>query len=75
MRPTAPGGLIVTTIASIVLVNVLMAQIALRLVYPGSGFQLGMPSLTGLAIVTFFGVMAMVRGWRAFLSANRKQKP
>jgi hypothetical protein len=75
VRKTAPGGLIVTTMASIVLVNVLLAQVVLRVLYPDSGLRLGTVSLIGLAVVTFFGAMAMVRGWRAFLSSNRKQKP
>jgi hypothetical protein len=76
VRRTAPTGLIVTTMAGIVLVNLLLAQIVLRLAYPDSGFQLGTASLIGLAVVTIFGVMAMVRGWREFLGATRaRRKP
>ena len=76
MRQTASTGLIVTTIASIVLVNLLVAQIVLRLAYPNSGFQLGTASLIGLAVVTILGLMAAVRGWRAFIGGARaKGKP
>lgn len=71
MRPAAPFRLIVITMASIVLVNLLLAQVVVRLSYPDSGFQLGTAALIGLAVVTVFGVMAMVRGWRAFLGATR----
>ena len=71
MRQTAPGSLIATTMASIILVNLLVAQVVLRLAYPDSGFKLGTAALIGLAVVTVLGAMAMVRGWRAYLSATR----
>jgi hypothetical protein len=71
VTPTAPLSLTLLTVASLVLVNVLAAQLILRVAYPASAWQFGWSFLLLLVVVTGFALERTVRRWRAYLRAAR----
>jgi hypothetical protein len=67
VNKTAPTGLLWTTMASLVLVNLLAAQAIVAAFYPDSGARLGPASLAALAIVTLVCIISTIVGWRTYL--------
>lgn len=72
VKQDAPGRLLVLTAASIVLLNVVLAQVIARWLYPGNGLQIGTAALAALAIVAVACVLSTIMGWRSYL---RPQPP
>jgi hypothetical protein len=72
VKQDAPGRLLLLTAASIVLLNVVLAQVIAQRLYPGNGLQVGPAVMALLALVAVGCVASTVMGWRAFL---RRQKP
>ena len=66
-QPSA-AGLIVVTMACFVLVNVVIAQVLIRVMYPGSGLQLGTATLIGVAVLAAISLAFLVAGWRRYLN-------
>ena len=67
MDDNAPGKLLGLTAISIVLLNVVVAQVIAQRFYPGNGLQMGPAVLGALAVVALACVVWTVLGWRAFL--------
>jgi len=53
--------------ASLVLVNVLIAQAIVSVYYPASAARLGTAALVGLAILTLASIVYAIIGWRTYL--------
>jgi membrane protein implicated in regulation of membrane protease activity len=70
----APANLILTTMVCLVLVNLLAAQVVLRLFYPASPWQFGLATLLALAVLSVVAVVATLRGWRAYLRLLRRPR-
>ena len=66
-RPTAPLSLILLTMACIVLVNLVLAQLILRVAYPSSEWQLNWGFLLLLVVLTGFALERVLGRWRAYL--------
>ena len=67
MHKSAPFSLLASTMACLVLVNVLLAQAIIRAFYPSSGAELGPAVTVALAIVTVVLAVYAVLGWRTYL--------
>ena len=67
MHKSASFSLLASTMACLVLVNVLLAQVIIRALYPSSGAELGPAVLTALAVLTVVLVVYTVVGWRTYL--------
>jgi hypothetical protein len=67
VKQAAPFHVILITMVTLVLVNLVAAQVLLRVLYSTSSWQLGTPTLIATAVVAAFGVVATVRGWRTYL--------
>ena len=67
MRRSAPVGLLVSTVAVVVIVNLIVAQIIIVAFYPGAGTRLGLTGLIALVVGGVVCALYTVRGWRAYL--------
>lgn len=67
VKQDAPARLLLLTVASIVLLNVVLAQGIARWLYPGSGLQVGTAVLVALACLAVGCAVSTIMGWRAFL--------
>ena len=67
MRRSAPGWLLVSTAACIILVNLVVAQAIVLAFYPDAGTRLGLAALATLAVAALACALYAVRGWRAYL--------
>jgi hypothetical protein len=67
VQKSAPFSLLASSTACLVLVNVVLAQVIIRALYPSSGAELGPAVLTALAVVTVVLVVYTVIGWRSYL--------
>jgi hypothetical protein len=67
MRKDAPLRLLAGLAAFLVIMNLLVAQVILRVFYPGAGFRLGTAVMVALAIVAVGCLVYSVVGWRAYL--------
>jgi len=67
VKKDASPGLLLGTMACLVLVNVLIAQWIVHALYPESGARLGPFVLAGLAIAALACAVSAIRGWRAYL--------
>ena len=66
--------LILLTMACFVLVNVVIAQGVLRVMYPGSGLQMGTAALTGVTVLAVIALGFVVVGWRGYLRRPRSAR-
>ena len=71
---TAPLSLLLLTVAGIVLVNVVAAQLILRVAYPTSAWQFNWGFLLLLVAVTVFILDRMVRRWQAYLRLVKSRR-
>ena len=67
MRRSAPVGLLVSTAACIVFVNLIVAQIIVLRFYPEAGTRIGMAGLAALIVLAVVCAIYTVRGWRSYL--------
>ena len=74
MPQTSAAGLIVMTMVCFVLVNVVIAQLLIRVMYPGSGLQLGTAALTGVAVLAAISLAFLVVGWRRYLNRPKSTR-
>jgi membrane protease YdiL (CAAX protease family) len=74
VKRAAPFHLILTTMACLVLVNLVAAQFVLRMFYPSSSWQFGLPSLIAFAVLALLVLLATIRGWRAYLRTLRQDR-
>ena len=68
MKRDAPVQLLFATVAVVVIVNVVAAQVITRALYPGAGLQLGPVALGVLAVAAVIGIVYLVRGWRRYMA-------
>jgi hypothetical protein len=59
--------LLVSTVACIIVMNVVLAQVIAQTLYPGSGLRLGPAALAALAVAVLALVIYTVLGWRSYL--------
>ena len=67
MRRDAPFRLLAGTVAFLILVNLLAAQLIVQTFYPGAGLRLGAAVLAALAFAALVCLVLTVLGWRAYL--------
>jgi hypothetical protein len=60
-------GLLVGTVASFVILNLLLAQVIVQAFYPDAGTRLGPAALGALGLVAVGCAVYTVRGWRSYL--------
>lgn len=70
MKQDAPVRLLVATVAVVVAVNVVAAQLIARAFYRGAGLQLGTTALVVLAVAAVVGIVYLVRGWRRYMAGD-----
>ena len=68
------ASLILLTMACFVLVNVVIAQLLIRVMYPGSGLQLGTAALSGVAVLAVISSAYLVVGWRTYLRRSKSTR-
>lgn len=73
MKKGASSGLLLSTMACLVLVNVLIAQGIVYGFYPASAARLGPAVLAGLAIAALACTVSAIRGWRSYLRRRPKR--
>ncbi|MCC7371918.1 MAG: hypothetical protein IT306_26115 [Chloroflexi bacterium] len=74
MKPRPPASLLLMTIGSLVLVNVVAAQLILKLAYPSVGAQFNWGILLLLLSATIVLGWKTVIRWRAYLRLARAWK-
>jgi hypothetical protein len=67
LRRHAPVGLLVWTVAFIIVLNVLIAQAVVRALYPDAATRLPPAGLAALGALTVICAIYTVRGWRSYL--------
>lgn len=67
MQRSAPIGLLVSTAACIVVVNLIVAQIIILRFYPAAAARIGMAGLVALVVIAVLCAAYSFRGWRAYL--------
>lgn len=67
MRGNAPVGLLVSTAAFFILLNVALAQAVVFAFYPNAGTRLGPVGLGALCLLVVVVGLYAVRGWRSYL--------
>jgi hypothetical protein len=67
LRRDAPVGLLVSTVAIIIILNVLVAQAIILVFYPDAATRLTPAGLAALVVLTVVCAIYTVRGWRSFL--------
>lgn len=73
MKQQLPASLILLTIGSLILVNIVAAQVILRLAYPDSGLQFSWGVLILLALAMIALVERTIRQWRAYFRLIRRR--
>jgi hypothetical protein len=71
---TSAAGLIAMTMVCFVLINVVIALVLIRVMYPGSGLQLGTAALTGVAVLAGISLVFLVAGWRRYLNRPKSTR-
>jgi len=66
VRQQSPFPLLAWTAASLILVNVLVAQLIIRIFYPGSGFRLGTAVMVAIGVAALGCLIYTVIRWRAY---------
>jgi len=67
LRRSAPVGLLVSTAALVVIVNLIVAQIIIMAFYPDAGTRLGLTGFVAVIVIAAGCALYTVRGWRAYL--------
>ena len=67
LRRDAPVGLLVSTVAFIIILNVLVAQAIVLAFYPDAATRLPPAGLAALGVLTVVCAICTVRGWRSYL--------
>lgn len=60
-------GLLISTAACIVVVNLILAQLIIMRFYPAAGARVGLAGLVALVVIAVLCIAYTVRGWRAYL--------
>lgn len=68
MRHSAPAGLLVSTAAFFILLNLALAQAIVLAFYPDAGTRLGPAGLGALILLAAVVGLYAARGWRQYLS-------
>jgi hypothetical protein len=66
VRQQSPFPLLAGLIGFLILGNVLVAQIIMRVFYPGSGFRLGTATLVAIGVAALGCLIYTVVKWRAY---------
>lgn len=74
VKPKPPASLLMMTIGGLILVNVVAAQLILKLAYPSVGAQFNWGLLLLLLCATIALGVKTVTGWRAYLRLARAWK-
>jgi hypothetical protein len=67
LRRNAPVGLLVSTVAFFVILNVVLAQAIILAFYPNAGTRLGPAGVGALCVLAVVCAIYAARGWRAYL--------
>ena len=66
MQQQSPVTLLAGLVAFLILGNVLLAQLILRIFYPGSGLRLGTAALVAIGVAALGCLIFTVIKWRAY---------